>query len=60
MRRLRLLALALFLGFGCATESDKAQWNEALEDWRGDNMKMRSDTSGDSDTSTTMKPRDLP
>jgi hypothetical protein len=50
MRRLCLLALALFLGLGCATDSDKAQWDAALKDLRGDNMKMRSDFSGSTGT----------
>jgi hypothetical protein len=44
MRCLRVLALALsllLLGFGC-TAADKAQWQEALRDLRGDNMEMGS------------------
>ncbi len=44
MRRLCVLACALVLGLGC-TAGDKAQWDEALRDLRGDNMKMRSDTA---------------
>ena len=35
-----LCALALLLGAGCA-EADRAQWDEAMRDARGDNMKMR-------------------
>jgi hypothetical protein len=41
----RLFSLCIILGVlslfgGCATEADKVQWNEALKDLRGDNMKM--------------------
>jgi hypothetical protein len=55
-----VFAFALLLGIGCATDSDKAQWNEALKDWRGDNMKMRGDSSGPWDSSSKLKPPDLP
>jgi hypothetical protein len=45
MRRLRVLALALSLllplGLGC-TAANKAQWDEALKDLRGDNLEMDS------------------
>lgn len=45
MRRLYLLALVAFLvafvSLGCTTE-DKRQWNEAMKDWRGDNIRFRS------------------
>jgi hypothetical protein len=34
MWRLRVLAFAPILGFGCASDSDKAQWEEVLKDWR--------------------------
>lgn len=43
MRRLCVLAVALLCGFGCATEDDRRQWNEAWRDLRGDNMQMTSD-----------------
>jgi hypothetical protein len=33
-------ALALAASFGCSTE-DKAQWQQALGDLRGDNLKMK-------------------
>jgi hypothetical protein len=41
----RLFSLCIILGAlsifgGCATEADKVQWNEAMKDLRGDNMKM--------------------
>ena len=36
------LVMVFFGALGCATEGDQAQWNEALKDLRGDNMKMRS------------------
>jgi hypothetical protein len=41
MRRLWLLAFVLLFGVGC-TEADRAQWDEAMRDARGDNMKMGS------------------
>jgi hypothetical protein len=43
MRRLYLFAIVLVFVLGCATDGDKAQWNEVLKDWNGDNMKMRND-----------------
>ncbi|HKB37230.1 MAG TPA: hypothetical protein VKD72_12310 [Gemmataceae bacterium] len=42
-RRLCLLVCALLLAAGCVTPADKAQWDEAMKEWRGDNMKMRGD-----------------
>jgi hypothetical protein len=48
MRRLYLLALVAFLvafvSLGCTSE-DKRQWNEALREWRGDNIRFRSSYS---------------
>lgn len=40
MSRLCLL-IAILLLAGCTAE-DQRQWNDALRDWRGDNMEMRS------------------
>jgi hypothetical protein len=57
----RLIALGLVLAFtvGCATEADQAQWNEAMKDLRGDNMKMRTGNWGkvdnDDDTMPSLK-----
>jgi uncharacterized protein YcfL len=45
MKRLCVLLCALFVLAGCASDSDKSQWDAALKDLRGDNMKMRSDFS---------------
>jgi hypothetical protein len=55
MKRLGALGLALIFGLGCATEADNAQWNEAMKDLRGDNMRMRTGNwgKGDSEESTT-------
>lgn len=39
MQRLGLLVLIALFCVGCAA----GQWDEALKDLRGDNMKMRSD-----------------
>lgn len=44
MRRLCLLALVpliVIAGLGCTSE-DKRQWQEALSEWRGDNIRFRS------------------
>jgi hypothetical protein len=37
---LGLLLGILFLGLGCLTDRDRAELNEALREWRGDNLKM--------------------
>ena len=42
MLRSCVLISALFLGIGCASEGDKAMWEGAMKDLRGDNMQMRS------------------
>jgi hypothetical protein len=44
VRRCILLGLLLFCA-GCATPGDRAQWEEAMKDLRGDNMQMRSNFS---------------
>jgi hypothetical protein len=41
MKRLCVLLCALFLGLGCASDVDKAKWNDAWKDARGDNMQMK-------------------
>jgi hypothetical protein len=48
MKRLCLLFLlaALLGASGCATEETRAQWQEALKDLRGDNMKMSDGFNG--------------
>ena len=43
MKLLWVLACALLFGLGCASDSDKSQWDEFWKDVRGDNMKMRND-----------------
>ena len=40
MGRLCMLLVALTLAAGCASDGDKAQWQEVLKDLRGDNMQM--------------------
>jgi len=42
MRRLLVFALFVFLGAGCASDADKAQWDDFWKDLRGDNMQMGS------------------
>ena len=41
----RILAVIVLIGlatsFGCITPEDKAQWNEAVKDLRGDNTQMK-------------------
>jgi len=55
MRRL-CLVIVLLCAVGCATESDQAQWNEAMKDLRGDNMKMRSGKWGNLENDDDMMP----
>jgi len=50
MKRLWVLGFVLLFEIGCATEADQAQWNEAMKDLRGDNMKMRTGNSGKTDS----------
>ena len=54
-RMKRLIAFSFFLMFivGCATEADQAQWDEALKDLRGDNMRMRTANWGKGDNDDT-------
>lgn len=47
MTRLCVLFCILLFLAGCASDSDKAQWNEVWKDLRGDNMKMRNSLSAD-------------
>jgi hypothetical protein len=35
------LLLALAFGSGCQTEDGRGIFDDALKDWRGDNMQMR-------------------
>jgi hypothetical protein len=56
MKRLCALGVLLILGVGCATEADKAQWDEAMKDLRGDNMKMRTGNWGRADSDDDMMP----
>ena len=53
MKRLCAMGFILAFALGCATEADNAQWNEAMKDLRGDNMRMRTGNwgKGDSDES---------
>jgi hypothetical protein len=41
MKRLCALIFVLLCCAGCASDSQKAQWNEVWKDMRGDNMQMR-------------------
>jgi hypothetical protein len=56
MKRMLALGLVLIFGLGCATEADNAQWNEALKDLRGDNMRMRTGNWGKADSDDAMTP----
>jgi hypothetical protein len=53
MKRFVALGLVLLFSLGCATEADQAQWNEALKDLRGDNMRMRTGNWGKADDAMT-------
>jgi hypothetical protein len=46
MKALCVLFCAVLFSLGCASDADKAQWNEVWKDLRGDNMKMRNNFSG--------------
>jgi len=46
MRYLCALACALLFGVGCASDSDRAKWDDAMKDLRGDNMRMHSSFPG--------------
>jgi hypothetical protein len=46
MKYLCVLVSALLFGAGCASDSDRAKWDDALKDLRGDNMQMHSNFSG--------------
>jgi hypothetical protein len=48
MKRLWVLLCAVWVCAGCATEGDRAQWEEVKRELRGDNMRMRNDFTGTS------------
>jgi hypothetical protein len=50
MKRILVGSIILVFGIGCATEADQAQWNQAMKDLRGDNMKMRTANWGKADS----------
>jgi hypothetical protein len=56
MKRWWALSLAFSCALGCATETDQAQWNEAMKDLRGDNMKMRTGKWGNVDNNDDTMP----
>ena len=45
MNHLRIFLCLLALCTGCTTAGDRAQWEEAMKDLRGENMEMGSRTS---------------
>jgi hypothetical protein len=53
MKRIAVLGFLLSFLLGCATEADQAQWNEAMKDLRGDNMRMRTDNWGKDNSDDT-------
>jgi hypothetical protein len=59
MKRLLMLLCILFGCIGCATESDRAQWNELWKDARGDNMQMRGfgGANGSDDGGSSLRSR---
>jgi hypothetical protein len=61
MKRLCVL-LGLAAGAGCVSEADRRQWDDAVRDLRGDNMRMRADgpaANGVADLpAPQLKPRD--
>jgi len=56
MPRLLVLSCAILCCLGCASDSDKAQWEEVLKDLRGDNMQMKSNFSGFEDKDNRQSP----
>jgi hypothetical protein len=56
MKRLAILFCALLFCSGCFSDSDKAAWNAAFRDWRGDNQQMRNDSSGQLDHGELRQP----
>jgi hypothetical protein len=45
MKRLLVLVVFIALGAGCTSVADRAQWEEAMKDLRGENMEMGSKSS---------------
>ena len=45
MMRFCVLFCAMFIGVGCSSDSDKAQWDAFWKDVKGENMQMRGDFS---------------
>jgi hypothetical protein len=61
MKRLGILLCALCAQVGCASDADRAAWNEALKDARGDNMVLKNDfigSKGWEGQAATVRPRD--
>jgi len=56
MKRSCVRSFAVALCLGCATEADQAQWNEAMKDLRGDNIKMRTGNWGKVDKNDDKMP----
>ncbi len=56
MKRFCAVGFILVFALGCATEADQAQWNEAMKDLRGDNMKMRTGNWGKVDNNDDSLP----
>jgi hypothetical protein len=55
MRRLGWILCVLLVSLsGCATPDGKGYFDEALKDWRGDNMQMHSDFTKGSDMTKGM------
>jgi hypothetical protein len=46
MKYLCALVCALLFGVGCASDGDRAKWDDAMRDLRGDNMQMHNSFSG--------------
>lgn len=55
MKRFWLLVLLLAFMSGCAAPGEKGVWDDFLQDLRGDNMKMRNDFAGPSDSKSMSK-----
>ena len=54
--RYLIFFIVLMTASGCLTPGDKKQWNEAMRDLHGENMKMRGDTHTPYENGPNMRP----
>jgi len=54
--RYLIFFIVLMTASGCLTPGDKKQWNEAMRDLHGENMKMRGETHTPYENGPSMRP----